>query len=78
MRNTIQQYGQEQLQSNLEHMFMKEAGTFLNGKQNFQHNPIDYLREVHQDKITSALREEAFLSILQFSVQTDCLDQTVL
>lgn len=50
----------------------------MNGQQNFQYNPVDYLNDVHQGKITPEIRDQAFLSILQFSVQTECLDQTVL
>ena len=78
MRNIIQQDGLEQLEANLEHMLMKENAENVPGKPNFQHNPIDYLKEVHSERIHPSLREEAFLSILQFSVQTDCLDQTVM
>ena len=73
IRNTLEQYGLDQLEANLEHMLRKEAGVGLVGP-NFQHNPSDYLKEVHQGRIAPELREEAFLSILQFSVQTECLD----
>ena len=72
IRRTIEQYGHEQLEANIEHMLRKESG--FGATTNFQHNPIDYLKEVHQGRIQPELREEAFLSILQFSVQTDCLD----
>ena len=45
---------------------------------NLQHNPSDFLKDNFGGSIKPALREEAILSILQFSVQTNCLDQTVL
>ena len=63
---------------NLETMFEKEAGRHPSQRrnnQNLQHNPVDYL---HTSSVSEKLREEAVLSILQFSVQTKCLDQTVL
>lgn len=81
MHKTLLQYGQEQLEANLEHMFRKEGAPSSSqpgDKPNFQHNPIDYLGDVHEGRISPQLREEAFLSILQFTVQTECLDQTVL
>lgn len=39
---------------------------------------MDYLAPDLNRSITPALREEAVLSILQFAVQTNCLDQTVM
>lgn len=39
---------------------------------------VDYLSVNFGNQITAEMREEAVLSILQFAVQTQCLDQTVL
>ena len=47
MRGTLLSLGLDQLETNLEHMLGKEAGIGLNGRTNFQHNPVDYLGEVH-------------------------------
>ena len=74
----VKQFGFEQIVDNLNHMLAKEAGQFARGGVNLQHNPIDYLQTNFQGKIPHQLREEAVLSILQFAVQTQCLDQTVL
>ena len=73
---SVQQMGgKEQLMDNLETMFEKEAGRhpsqLRRNQQNLQHNPMDYLSA---SSISEKMREEAVLSILQFSVQTRCLD----
>ena len=39
---------------------------------------MDFLNSPNLDKIDAAMREEAALTILQFGIQTDCLDQTIL
>jgi len=39
-----------------------------------QYNPIDFLNDIHMGRITVADREEAILTILQFSMQVRCLD----
>lgn len=38
----------------------------------------DYLTDLHQGRIPPEVREEAILIVLQFALQTECLDQTVL
>lgn len=43
-----------------------------------QHNPVDFLQDNFGGRIEPKVREEATLSILQFSIQTQCQDQTVL
>lgn len=45
-------------------MLNKQAGDSLNGETNYQHNPFDFLAEVHENRIPPSLREEAMLSIL--------------
>ena len=58
IRRTLQQYGQEQLETNLMQMFRKEAGEgLMNGQQNFQYNPVDYLNDIHQGRITPEIRD---------------------
>lgn len=58
-------------------MLARETGKQLpNSAQ--QHNPSDYLADLHNGRIPPEVREEAILIVLQFAIQTDCLDQTVL
>ena len=64
MHQAIKEYGQDQLEANIEHMFMKEGAVGTQEKPNFQYNPVDYLKDIHQERINAQLREEAFLSIL--------------
>ena len=78
MESAVREFGREQLVDNLTHMFAKEAGTQNPSRVNLQHNPADFLGENFGGKISPQMREEAVLSILQFAVQTECLDQTVL
>ena len=61
-------------------MLAKEAGRggSRRGANVHAHDPIDYLKENFNGSIQAEVREEAVLSILQFAVQTNCLDQTVL
>ena len=61
-------------------MLAKEAGRngSRRGANVHANNPIDYLQENFNGSIQAEVREEAVLSILQFAVQTKCLDQTVL
>jgi hypothetical protein len=40
--------------------------------------PCDYLQRVHANRLDASMREESYISILQFAVQTELLDQTVL
>ena len=61
----------------MQHLLNKEKRVDARGI-NLQHNPGDYLKEIHEDRIKPHVREEAVLTVLQFAVQTDCLDQTVL
>ena len=61
----------------MQHLLNKEKRVDARGI-NLQHNPVDYLKEIHEDRIKPHVREEAVLTVLQFAVQTDCLDQTVL
>lgn len=59
------------------HLLSKEKRVDARGV-NLQHNPVDYLTTIHEGRIAPHVREEAVLTVLQFAVQTDCLDQTVL
>lgn len=65
---------------NLRAMLAKEAGRggSRRGANVHAHDPTDYLQENFNGSIQAEVREEAVLSILQFAVQTKCLDQTVL
>ena len=65
---------------NLCAMLAKEAGRggSRRGANVHAHDPTDYLQEKFNGSIQAEVREEAVLSILQFAVQTKCLDQTVL
>lgn len=71
----MREYGAEQLIDNLRNMLDKEAGRgSRRHAANMQHNPVDYLSHNFGGKIKPEIREEAVLSILQFGVQTNCLD----
>mmetsp|Transcript_27147 Transcript_27147/g.33747 ORF Transcript_27147/g.33747 Transcript_27147/m.33747 type:complete len:261 (-) Transcript_27147:1241-2023(-) len=78
--NAVREYGYDQLIDNINHMLDKEAGRsgMRNTSVNLQHNAADYLSASFTSRIQPVMREEAVLSILQFAVQTKCLDQTVL
>ena len=42
-------------------------------------DPFDFLSDPHLERrVDSTMREEAALTILQFGIQTECLDQTIL
>ena len=58
-------------------MLGKENGKGTRGGVNLQYNPTDYLANNIGGELTPEIREEGVLSILQFAVQTQCLDQTV-
>ena len=58
-------------------MLGKENGKGTRGGVNLQYNPTDYLANNIDGELTPEIREEGVLSILQFAVQTQCLDQTV-
>ena len=75
--NAVQQQGMVQLVDSVQHLLEKEKRVDARGI-NMQHNPVDFLKEIHEDRILPHVREEAVLTVLQFAVQTDCLDQTVL
>ena len=49
-------------------MLAKEAGKGSRGGVNLQYNPVDYLAENYGSEITTELREEGVLSILQFAI----------
>lgn len=70
----MREFGAEQLIDNINHMLQKEAGQHARGGVNLQHNPVDFLGENFGGQILPQVREEAVLSILQFGVQTQCLD----
>ena len=72
--NAVKELGTDQVIDNLNHMFNKEAGVKARDGINLQHNPVDFLHENFGGKITPQVREESVLSILQFAVQTKCLD----
>lgn len=78
--NSVKEYGSDQIIDNLTNMLAKELGRGCQrlSDKNLQHNSTDYLAPDLNRSITPALREEAVLSILQFAVQTNCLDQTVM
>ena len=75
--NSVRQQGVSQLVDSVQHLLSKEKRVDARGV-NLQHNPVDYLNEIHEGRIAPHVREEAVLTVLQFAVQTDCLDQTVL
>jgi len=70
MAGVVRQFGKSQLIDNLAHMLGREGGKGARNGVNLQHNPLDYIKRNFGGKITSKVREEAVLSILQFSVQT--------
>lgn len=73
----VNQMGKQQLFESCRSMLERESGKQMpNSTQ--MHNPADYLSTVHQGRIPPEIREEAILIVLQFAIQTDCLDQTVL
>ncbi len=73
--NVLKEYGGEQIIDNLRSMLHKEAGLGpRRSKVNLHHNPVDYLKDHFVGKLKPEQREEAVLSILQFAVQTNCLD----
>lgn len=76
MAKSVRELGLDQIADNLHNMLAKEAGTFKTRRctSNLQHNPVDYLSDNFNGTITAKVREEAVLSILQFAVQTQCLD----
>lgn len=59
-------------------MLAKESGVGARNGVNLQFNPVDYLNNNFGGSISDKVREEAVLSILQFAIQTNCQDQTVL
>ena len=61
----------------MQHLLNKENGINARGV-NLQYNPGDFLADIHNGGIPPHVREEAVLTVLQFAVQTNCLDQTVL
>jgi len=75
--NSVHQQGIPQLVDSVQHLLNKENRVDSRGA-NLQHNPADFLKEIHDGRIPPHVREEAVLTVLQFAVQTDCLDQTVL
>jgi len=72
--NAVLELGRDQLIDNVNHILSKEAGKGARGGVNLQYNPVDFLQENFGGKIAPQVREEAVLSILQFAVQTNCLD----
>ena len=62
----IAQMGEQQIFDSTKSMLERERV--------IQHNPADYLQELHAGRITADVREEAILIVLQFAIQTDCLD----
>jgi len=81
MAKVVKEEGLEQLIDNIQSMLDKEAGRHPSQRKcsnNLHYNPVDYLKQNFGNTISDKLREEAVLSILQFSVQTQCMDQTVL
>ena len=77
MAKGVKELGLDQIADNLHTMLAKENGTHPSQRKcphNLQYNPVDYLGQSFGNQITDRLREEAVLSILQFSVQTDCMD----
>ena len=75
--NSVRLQGMEQLVDSTMNLLAKEKRIDPRGV-NLQHNPIDYLKDIHDGRIEKHVREEAVLTVLQFAVQTQCLDQTVL
>ena len=47
----------------VQHLLDKEKGVNASGV-NLQHNPVDFLREVHEGRIPAHVREEAVLTVL--------------
>lgn len=81
MAKVVKEMSLDLLEDNVQSMLDKEAGRHPSQRRcqnNFHHNPVDYLSQNFGNGISDKLREEAVLSILQFSVQTQCMDQTVL
>lgn len=40
----------------------------------FQHSPEDYIGTTHAGRLDGQMRSDAYLHVLQFAIQTDCLD----
>ena len=56
-----------QLVDSVRHLLDKEKRVDQRGV-NLQHNPIDFLKEVRENRIQPHVREEAVLTVLQFAV----------
>ena len=65
--NSVQQQGIHQLVDSVQHLLDKEKRVDARGV-NLQHNPVDYLKEMHEGRIAPHVREEAVLTVLQFAV----------
>ena len=48
----------------VQHLLDKEKGVNVRGGVNLQHNPVDFLKEIHDGRIAPHVREEAVLTVL--------------
>ena len=75
----VKQMGEQQLLDSVDHMMRKENGVAVQLRSDTGLNTADdYLEKVHENRIQPYHREEAVLKMLQFAVETDCLDSTVM
>ena len=65
--NAVRQQGMLQLVDSVRHLLDKEKRVDARGV-NLQHNPVDFLKEIHENRIQPHVREEAVLTVLQFAV----------
>ena len=63
----VRQQGMLQLVDSVRHLLDKEKRVDARGV-NLQHNPVDFLKEIHENRIQPHVREEAVLTVLQFAV----------
>ena len=64
----LAQLGHPQIDRQLKHMLTKEQIC------PYQHSPLDYIAQNHANRLDPQMRQDAYLHVLQFAIQTDCLD----
>ena len=75
----IEQMGEQQLVDSVDNMIRKENSAAVELRHATGLNKADdFLKVIHDDRIRKYHREEAVLKMLQFAVETECLDHTVM
>ena len=75
----IKQMGDQQLIDSVDNLIRKENSAAVELRHATGLNKADdFLKVIHEDRLRVHHREEAVLKMLQFAVETECLDHTVM